>query len=134
MKQKLLDIWSKRKKKTENNFSVKFFHPREIWFARLGENIGYEQNGKGNYFLRPVIVLKKFNKDIFLAIPLSTRLKTSKYYFPVLSGNKKAVAILSQIRLIDKKRLQNKVGVISENEFLKIKKAISEIIISNNDF
>lgn len=134
MKQNLLDFWHKLKKKTENKSSVKYFHPREIWFARLGENIGYEQNGKGTYFLRPVIVLKKFNKDIFLAVPLSTRLKKGKYYFPILSGNKKAVAILSQVRLIDKKRLQNKVGVVLEKEFLKIKKAISEIIISNNDF
>jgi mRNA interferase MazF len=36
-----------------------------VYWCSFGENIGFEQNGKGEYFLRPVLILKKFNNNIF---------------------------------------------------------------------
>lgn len=129
------DIWNKVKKETDSSIKIPFFHPREIWFARLGKNIGYEQNGKGNEFLRPIIVVKKFNNSIFWGIPLSTYLKKGRYYFYISdSGGKKAVAILSQIRLIDGRRLRYKIGDIDEEIFSKMKRAISDILLSNDDY
>ena len=50
------DLWNTQKKITDNSENKKTFHEREIWFIKIGENIGFEQNGKGKDFLRPVIV------------------------------------------------------------------------------
>jgi mRNA interferase MazF len=55
------------------------FEEGQIWWCYLGENIGHEENGKGDKFLRPVVILKKFNHRIFYAIPTSTQNKNNKY-------------------------------------------------------
>jgi mRNA interferase MazF len=33
-----------------------------FFYMKMGKNLGFEQNGKGENFVRPVIILKKFNK------------------------------------------------------------------------
>ncbi len=38
--------------------SALYFHEREVWWASLGKNIGFEQDGKNKMFERPVLVLK----------------------------------------------------------------------------
>ena len=43
---------------------IVYFYEREIWWASLGENIGFEQNGKDENFSRPVLILKKFNNHL----------------------------------------------------------------------
>ena len=37
----------------------------QVYWCLLGENIGFEQNGKGDYFRRPVLIFKKFNNNVF---------------------------------------------------------------------
>ncbi len=39
-----------------------YFNEREIWWAHLGVNVGYEQDGKNDNFERPVLIIKKFGK------------------------------------------------------------------------
>src|SRR3989338_99803 len=29
-----------------------FFHEREVWYCHLGENVGFEQDGRGEQYLR----------------------------------------------------------------------------------
>ena len=48
-----------------------FFHEREIWFCYVGANVGFEQDGSGSEFIRPVVVLRKFNNAVFWAVPLT---------------------------------------------------------------
>ena len=43
-----------------------FVAKKEIWFAHLWINIGYEQNGNGEKFVRPVLVLKKLGRVVVL--------------------------------------------------------------------
>lgn len=74
------DEWNIQKKKIDNFENKKTFHEREIWFIKIGENIGFEQNGKGREFLRPIIVYKKFSKNVFLGIPLTRADKKGKFY------------------------------------------------------
>ncbi|MBP7670695.1 type II toxin-antitoxin system PemK/MazF family toxin [Candidatus Gracilibacteria bacterium] len=129
------DLWNILKKRVEFEPSVPYFHPREIWFARLGKNVGFEQNGKGKDFLRPILVLKKFNKRVFWALPLTTSGKLGSLYSPLgLVDGKMSTAILSQLRLVDAKRLLYKSAVLSKTVFLNLKKAISDILLSNDDF
>lgn len=123
------DKWNEIKKKTEDNISVLFFHEREIWWCKLGINIGFEQDGKGENALRPVLVFKKFNNELFLGIPLSTSQKKNKYYFTLgMYDNSNQRAILSQLKSVDKKRLVSKVATISKEDFLNVKNAIKAVI------
>lgn len=121
--------WHSKKSIINNIGKAPFFHEREIWFCHLGSNVGFEQDGSGQDFLRPIIVFRKFNNNIFWAIPLTTTLKQTKFYFVFSfeSGNSSS-AILSQIRLIDARRLSHKIGDISELDFLALIKKLKELL------
>lgn len=118
MQTQYFDGWNTIKKQL-NMANTPNFKEREVWYLKLGKNIGFEQNGKGDTFLRPVVVLKKFNNSVFWGIPLTTKTKESPYYFTFFVTNNrqhteiKNTAILSQIRLLDARRLSHKIGNVS---------------------
>jgi len=127
--------WHGQKTEIHNNKIRPFFHEREIWFSSLGENIGFEQDGSGENFLRPILILKKFNNEVIWTLPLTRTDKIGKYYFRISlvtddgkTDNSLSVVILSQLRLVDAKRLQYKMGTIKENEFIKIKEALVALL------
>ncbi len=63
-----------------------FFAKREIWICSVGLNLGHEEDGKGDRFLRPVVIFKKFTSDLFWGIPLTSSDKSgpSHYQFNFL--------------------------------------------------
>ncbi len=100
----------------------------EVYWCFLGENIGDEENGKDGRFKRPVLVFKKFNKNIFWGIPMSTKIKNNKYYVKVnLKDNIRSV-IISQLRVLDVKRLDIKIGYIAKKDFELVKKSVIGLI------
>jgi len=105
-----------------------FFKEREVWYCYLGLNIGFEQNGKGDNFLRPILILRKFNKHLFVGLPLTTKIKTNYFYYKIYYNKKEQCVILSQIRSIDSKRLKNKTFIISKEDFKEIKKRLIFIL------
>lgn len=119
--------WNGKKTSIHNSSSQRaYFHEREIWWCSLGANIGYEQDGKGQYFARPVVVVKKFNKELFWALPLTTKPKNGKYYFVLdLGDGMERRVILSQLRLIDAKRLRDKVATVPQDQFQALKRRLS---------
>lgn len=123
------DVWNIRKKEVELYRQRKRYHAGDIWWAHLGLNIGFEQDGKNKNFERPVLIIKGFNKEVCLIVPLTTKNKKNKFFLFVGEFNgHKNYAILSQIRLIDTKRLINQIGFIEDGKLFKIKKAIWDII------
>ena len=113
----------------EKDISNIFFKEREVWWVALGANIGFEQDGKGEEFRRPVLILKKFNQFVLLTVPLTTKIKKNKYYVPLDIGDgTPRMAIISQIRLIDTKRLIDKLATLEEDSFTKIKNAIKAML------
>src|SRR3989344_302505 len=97
--------WHGIKENLDGRKSEIFFHEREIWWCALGVNIGFEQDGHGETFERPAIVLKKFNLDACLIIPLTAKAKEGTYYFPVGQvDGREATAVLSQVRFVDRRR------------------------------
>ncbi len=117
MNNKIFDKWNDLKKETEGRLSGPFFYEREVWWCLLGKNIGYEQDGKGD-FSRPVVILKKFNLDICLIVPLTITDRNGKYYFDVgVVDNRLAKAVISQIRLVDRKRFINRIDVLNKETF-----------------
>ena len=111
--------WHEVKTKVNNNLIASvFFNEREVWYCHLGENVGFEMDGKGESFLRPVVILRKFNKETCWIVPLTSQIKTSKYYHQVSFGEgKHSSANLSQFRLIDSKRLSYAIGKLSHDAF-----------------
>jgi mRNA interferase MazF len=129
MVKKNFQKWHTEKTIVHNSKDRPFFHTREIWFCSLGENIGFEQDGNGNDFLRPIIVIKKFNNEIFWCIPLTTKTKTGKHYHSFnFNENEMSVAILSQLRLLDAKRLQYKIGTMHKEDFEEMKRKIKQFL------
>lgn len=121
--------WHKDKEVIHNERPRVFFHEREIWFCYLGVNIGFEQDGQGDKFLRPVVILRKFSNEVFWGVPLTKTKKEGKYYFKFsFNSDEQSIAIISQLRLIDAKRLLYKVGDISEKDFEVLKQKIRQLI------
>lgn len=127
--QKDFQNWHTDKGNLHENKTRPFFHEREIWFASVGVNIGFEQDGNGKRFLRPIIVIKKFNNEVCWVLPLTKNGKKGKYYFPLkFSSNKTSTAILSQLRLVDSKRFQYKIGDIGEKDFVEVKRKLTQFL------
>ena len=122
------DAWNGQKKVIDNSLNKKTFHEREIWFIKIGENVGFEQNGKGAEFLRPVIIFKKFSKNVFLGIPLTKTLKDSKFYSHFEFKGLTSTAILSQVRLFDSKRLHYSIGRMSQGDFDVVKQKLIALL------
>lgn len=120
--------WHNRKEDINDNKARPFSHEGEVWFCSLGANVGFEQDGIGANFLRPVLILRKFNQEICWGVPLTRNQKKSKYYFAFDLNGERSVAILSQIRLIDGKRLQYKIGSISQTALREIKKRLIRLL------
>ena len=91
----------------------------------MGVNVGDEQDGTGKHFDRPVLVIKGFNEHVFLGVALTGKRKIGKYYFFIGEiGGRDASAILSQVRIIDTKRLLKKITTLDEELFVSIKNAL----------
>ncbi len=126
--EKDFDSWNEKKKYLHEEKQRPFFKDGEVWFASLGVNIGYEQDGKGKDALRPVIVLKKFNNASLFVAPLSRSKKDGKYYVKTQVAGKSGVAVLSQSRMIDSKRLVYKIGKVNNKFRLKIVESLCELL------
>lgn len=126
--QKDFDRWNTKKKQLNNVGGSPFVSEREIWWCSLGVNVGREQDGHGDDFERPVVVIKKLSPDTFIAIPLSTKKKIDKFQATVTFGELINYGLLDQIRVIDSKRLKRKIGMVKKSEFEIIKHKLIEII------
>jgi len=114
--------WHKLKRKIHDDPSVPAgYKEREVWWLCLGHNVGFEEDGKGDNFNRPVLIVKGFSKRLFWGIPLSTTGKRGPYYHPLVINGTVSVALLSQLRVFDTKRLINKTGMLGQKDFAEIK-------------
>lgn len=126
------DFKSWSNKKESINYSEKeipYFTEREIWWCSLGVNVGVEIDGKHEEFLRPVIVLRKFNKFMTLVIPITSKTQNNKYYFNIFSEyGKMYKTCLSQIRTISTKRFFRKIDIVSRESHYELIKKVTKMI------
>ncbi len=130
--EKEFDGWNEEKKKIEiREVNPKLFPQYgEVWMLALGKNIGREQNGSGQDFSRPILVIKKFNNEIFWVLPLSTKQKKIDFYYNFTDvHNAKASVIISQIRLVHIKRFERKMYEMNSSDIQEIKRRLREYMI-----
>ena len=128
---KRLDEWNEVKKQLHNSKRKVYFKERDIFWVSVGVNIGFEQDGKGELFTRPVVIIKKYSNDIFLGIPLTTTQREGSFYFQFEFKNKISTAILVQHKLYSNKRLIKKMGMINKEDFIKLKEALNKLIFAS---
>lgn len=120
------DAWNESKKRIDAGGAGPFFREREIWWAYLGLNIGSEQNGSGKRVQRPILILKGFSRTTCLIAPLTTSVSRHPYRISVgIVDGKEASAIISQIRVVDSRRFINRVAILDEQTFDRIRKSVT---------
>ncbi len=123
------DKWNKEKKNINHKIEDILPKKKEVWWLSVGLNIGVEEDGKNNNFERPVLVMKVFNRQCFLGIPVTSADKINKrYYFPIKYKQERYYLILSQIRLFSSKRLSRKIYDVEKEDFLKIKGELKKVV------
>ena len=101
----------------------------DIFYADLSPVVGSEQGG-----IRPVIIVQndignKYSPTIIIAaitsqinkakLPTHVEISSEEYGL-----NKDSVVLLEQIRTLDKKRLKEKIGHMTENDMKKVDTAL----------
>lgn len=124
---KNFDIWNIKKKQIDKE-EPRLYTVREVWWCRLGVNIGSEQDGNGEEFLRPVVIVRGFGPNVCMVIPLTTSSHQHPLRVPLgeIKG-KLASALLSQIRVIDTRRLVEKIGFLNKENFPQLRKAVRNL-------
>jgi len=127
------DEWNEVKKSLSAKKKVVSFKNRDIFWIHIGKNLGYETFGKGEEFLRPVLVFKKFSRYTFLGIALTTATKDDifHYKFRVKSNNKVNYASLSQLKIFDVSRMHDKLDKMSVDDFAKLKEKLGNLLDLN---
>lgn len=115
--------WHKFKARLDSRKKLPTFSEGEIWWCSTGVNVGTEEDGKNSYFERPVIILRRFNSGMFLAVELTSKIKTGQFYYSLKIKETIKTVILSQLRTLSAKRLQRPIGKTDPDTFKKIKLA-----------
>ena len=127
--EKDFDGWNEKKKQTNGRADAPFYHQREIWWCSLGVNVGFEQDGSGAEFRRPVLILKGLSRSTCLVVPLTTSARKHPLRPSIgLVGGKEAHVLLSQIRVIDTRRLVRKIEFLERKRFNDIRKAAKAML------
>jgi mRNA-degrading endonuclease toxin of MazEF toxin-antitoxin module len=123
------DSWNYNKKEINGKENGLFCHERDVWWCSLGVNVGDELDGTGNVYQRPVLVVKRLSNKTCLIVPLTSSKHIHKMRVPIGFVDKEsASAIVSQIRVIDTKRLLVKICYIEMGSFDLVRKTIKDML------
>lgn len=126
------DNWNELKQ--DIHFSdVKEFYvkAKQVWYIHKWMNIWYESNWKWLDFKRPVLVLKKVG-NLFFVVSMTTKWKDNNKFYHRIDDSyfwKKSYIVLSQVKVVDKKRFLEEIWEISWEDFRKIKKEIQNLLL-----
>lgn len=120
--------WHDLKTHLQKQGETPTFKQREIWWCSIGVNVGDEMDGKSQLFSRPVLIVRKFNRRIFIGVPLTTKVKDNPYYHRIHFKGIDQCVMLSQLRLWEGKRLTRRMGQLPEDQFEKIRQALKAML------
>lgn len=125
------DNWNLKKQDLQfnNNDTDKIlFNEGEIWWCSLGINIGNESFGKGKNFYRPVLIIKKLSNDLCVVLPVTSKKKVGSWFYNMNFHDKDQCIMLYQIRTIHIKRLNKRMGQITDKVMLLIKEKLEDLL------
>ncbi len=108
-----------------------FVSEGEVWWASLGENVGYEINGKSKDFTRPVLVFRKLSSGFYFVIPLTTQVHIGSWYVNYKQAGKDITACLHQARAIDYRRLHRRLGEVDQMDFQRVQGGFQKLYLKN---
>ena len=115
------------KKKTETE-RPRFYTVREIWWCRIGVNVGTEQDGNSENFVRPALIILGLGRNACVIVPLTTSKREHPLRIPVgIIEGREARANISQLRVIDTRRLGEKICFLDKEHFTNIRKAVRDM-------
>lgn len=132
MKEKNFDGWNEVKKQVDQEPKKKQVSIGKIYWCNIGVNVGREVYGKGNKFVRPVLVLNVLPNGTFLGVPLSSQTKNKAgfmFYKFEDSKQKSQVALLAQTRIFDIKRKSDYFSSVDNQTLRIIKDKIKKYIV-----
>ena len=124
--------WHELKSNIDEHRIAPVFNEREIWWSALGANIGTEQDGKHELFERPIIIIRKFNKELFWGVPATLQKKGNEFHFPFTFSSIEQSAIVSQIRTLSAKRLIRRIGKLTDSQFEALRVAVGSLLIKRS--
>lgn len=123
------DRWNEKKKRLHTDAEHRLYHEREVWWCALGANVGFEQDGAGDEYRRPALILTGISKQTCVIIPLTAATNPHPLRPSLgLVGGREARALLSQMRVIDTKRLVRKMEYLNKEIFERIRKAAKDML------
>ena len=122
------DRWNEKKQKLNIQKREILFKEGEIWWCSLGLNIGQEVYGKGEQFLRPVIILRKLSDTLCIVLPITTKEHAGNWYHHFYLNSEPRWAMLRQIRSVSSSRLTKKQAELSRLNFNKLKKSVAFLL------
>src|SRR3989344_2024544 len=121
--------WHALKSKINSDDKQLLYRAQEVWWCSLGANVGVEADGKKDLFERPVLVFRKFNKDMFWGLPMTSQEKDKRpFHFSVSLHDQEQVVVLSQLRVLSSKRLIRRLTKISDSQFDLLNKALESYL------
>ena len=134
MQEGIFDGWNEQKKEINAREAIVInakgkglYKEGEIWWCAIGKNVGFEEDGKNELFERPVLVLKKFSKDVFFGLPMTSTRKESPYYYPYDLHETEGAVILSQGKLLSTKRLLRKMAKMGDDHLAEVRTAFRKM-------
>ena len=125
------DDWNKLKQEINLTDSKTFYiKERQVWYLHSWLNIWFESNWKWEDFKRPVLVIKKV-WNMFFVVSMTTKWKDdNKFYYKLDNSyfNKESYLVLSQVKVVDKKRFFELIWEISWQDFREIKKELQNTL------
>ena len=121
--------WNEKKKTIEFAQEKKIlFKEGEIWWCSIGINVGNEVFGKGEYYSRPVLIIKKLSHNSAIILPLSSKAREGTWFTEILIQEEKNWVMLNQIRMTHSKRLIDRLCTIKEEDFTKVRKELKYLL------
>ncbi len=98
---------------------MRYVHKREIWWCKMDGATGKEIKGKGNQYIRPVLIVSKVFGSVAVVLPITS--SASKHKFRVGIGtlrNRQAKVLILHARAIDTQaRLIKKICTLNKEHF-----------------
>ena len=102
--------------------------PGAVYWCNLGVGIGSEMLGKGNKFMRPVLVLAKIDTRLLLVLPITSREKLGPHYTEVYLNGVPESLVLYQIFTIDSRRITDFIDEVPPDAFREVKRNFLKLL------